>query len=289
MRELSQIGLVVHPRRAIDAVLEDLRDWSEKNGARVGQVHIDGQTREVAEAVEPGDCDLLIALGGDGTALAALHAAAPVERPVLGVACGSVGMLTSATADRLAWALEQLTAGRWKPTPVPALELAWDDGTRRAAINDVVIVRDGPGQVLVSVAVGGEPYAGVAGDGLVVATEIGSSAYSMAAGGPLVVPGAGATVITPLATHGGSVPPLVVNADTEIRLTAEPSYSGLRWEVDGQRTEIAAHDVEVTRRPDYATLVTLAEGEPWLAGLRRRELVVDSPRVLIRGGRRDGD
>ena len=289
MPELSQIGLVVHPTRAIDRVLEELREWSGRNGTTVGQVRIGGQTREVAEAVEPRDSDLLIALGGDGTALAALHAAAPVERPVLGVACGSVGALTSATADRLAWALEQLSAGKWAPMAVPALELEWDDGSRRAAINDIVVVRDGPGQVLVSVAVGGEPYAGVAGDGLVVATELGSSAYSMAAGGSLVMPGAGATLVTPLASHGGSVPPLVVNGETAIRLTVEPSYSGLRWEVDGQRTEIAAHEVEVTRREDYSTLVTLAEGESWLSGLRRRKLVVDSPRVVIRGGRRDGD
>jgi NAD+ kinase len=288
MSELSQIGLVVHPTRAIDRVLEELRDWSSRNGTRVGQVRIEGQTREVAEPVEPGASDLLIALGGDGTALAALHAAAPVERPVLGVACGSVGALTSATADRLAAALEQLSAGSWQPKPVPALELAWEDGSTRTAINDVVIVRDGPGQVLVTVAVGGEPYARVAGDGLVVATELGSSAYSMAAGGSLVMPGIGATVITPLATHGGSAPPLVTSADAEIRVTVEPSYSGLRWEVDGQRTEIGAHEVVVSRRPDYATLVTLAEGESWLAGLRRRKLVVDSPRFLIRG-RRDGD
>jgi NAD+ kinase len=288
MPDLSRIGLVVHPTRRIDRVFADLSEWASADGASVGQVRIHGKAREVAEAVRPEDCDLLVALGGDGTALAALHAAAPVDRPVLGVACGSVGALTSATADRLAWALEQLSGGRWSPRPVPALELAWDDGARRAAINDVVVARNGPGQLIVSIVVGGEPYASVAGDGVVVATELGSSAYSMAAGGPLLVPATGATVVTPLATHGGACPPLVADEDVRIELIVEPSYGGLRYEVDGQRTGIEALRLAVTRRAEYATLVTLAEEESWLSGLRRRGLVLDSPRVLVRG-RRDED
>ena len=70
---------------------------------------------------EAADCDLVIALGGDGTTLAALHAAAPVGRPVLGVACGSLGALTGATADKLDDALDRVAAGDWTPRALPAL------------------------------------------------------------------------------------------------------------------------------------------------------------------------
>jgi NAD+ kinase len=251
----------------------------------VRQVRIEGQTRRVADRVEPGSCDLLIAVGGDGTTLAALHAGAPDARPVLGIACGSIGVLTSVGADRATYALDQIAAGRWTAADVAGLELDWGDGRDEFAINDLVVIRDGPGQLIFSVTVDGELFAEVAGDGLVVATALGSSAYTMAAGGPLLAPGADGMVVTPLAPHAGSCPPLVAGPDSRLTLTIEPGYGGVRFEVDGRRTEAQAGDLTVRLRLAYAQLVELAEEESRLAGLRRRKLVVDSPRVLVRESR----
>src|SRR4051794_2804231 len=93
------IGLVVHPRRDLGKALATVREGAETHDAAGGQVHTPGQEREVAPAGEAESTDLVIALGGDGTALAALRAAAPHDRPVLGVACGSLGALTATTAD----------------------------------------------------------------------------------------------------------------------------------------------------------------------------------------------
>ena len=287
MPAIRQVGVVVHPSRHIDRVLAEIGAWASANKARVGQVRIEGQTREVAAPVDAADCDLLIAVGGDGTALAALHAAAPESRPVLGVACGSVGALTSATADRLTWALDQVSAERWTPMPIPALDVSWDDGSSEIAINDVVALRDGAGQVIASVVVDDVRYVRVAGDGVVAATELGSSAYSMAAGGPILAPGVEAIVVTPLAAHGGSAPPLVMAGHARLDLEVEPSYGGVRFEVDGRPTAIQGRRLEIRRRSDYTTLVTLAEGEPRFTGLRRRGLVLDSPRVLVRDARTD--
>src|SRR5918995_5893716 len=95
----DRIGLAVHPQRELDNALAAVRDWAERQGAEVVQVA--STQREVAPRGEAADCDLAIALGGDGTTLAALHAAAPVGRPVLGVACGSLGALTGTTAEQL--------------------------------------------------------------------------------------------------------------------------------------------------------------------------------------------
>ena len=80
------------------------------------------------------------------------------------------------------------------------------------AINDFVVVRRRAGQVIVDVSVDDELYARLAGDGLIVASPLGSSAYSMAAGGPVLASGTPAIVCTPLAMHGGNAPPLVVPA-----------------------------------------------------------------------------
>jgi NAD+ kinase len=125
-------------------------------------------------------------------------------------------------------------------------------------------------------------YAQIAADGLVVATALGSSAYNMAAGGPLLAPGAVGMVATPLEPHGGSCPPLVAGAASHLTLEVEPGFGGVRYELDGRRAAITGPLLTVRHHPDYATLVTLAEDEGRLAGLRRRSLVVDSPRVLVR-------
>jgi NAD+ kinase len=165
---------------------------------------------------------------------------------------------------------------------IPGLDVAWGETHGGVAVNDVAIVRDGSGQIMVSIAVDGVLYAGVAGDGLVVATALGSSAYTMAAGGPIVAPGAEGMVVTPLAAHGGSCPPLVAGSASELTLSIEPGYGGVRCELDGRPTAIEGRELTVRHRRDYATLVTLADDEPRLTGLRRRGLVLDSPRVRAR-------
>ncbi len=279
---LRQLGLVVHPNRSVEAALEAVRAWALANGVRVGQIPRQGQTRQVADFVEAAACDLLLGLGGDGTTLSALHAGAPGSRPVLGVACGSVGALTSVRADRVAWALDQVAAGSWTAVALPALDLAWGQAPGEVAINDVAIVRDGPGQVIISITVDGVLYAELAGDGLVVATALGSSAYTMAAGGPLLAPGAEGMVITPLAAHGGSCPPLVAGSASRLTLTVEAGYGGVRCELDGRRTAFGGPVLTLSERRDYARLTRLDDEEPRLTALRRRGLVLDSPRAVLR-------
>src|SRR5919112_3336501 len=113
--ELRRLGLVVHPRRQIDIALDHAREWAEAHGAELVQIPVSGQERVVADPGEVASCDLVLAVGGDGTALHALHAAAAVNRPVLGVACGSLGALTATSAEELAEALDEIAGGRWSP------------------------------------------------------------------------------------------------------------------------------------------------------------------------------
>jgi NAD+ kinase len=278
----GQVGLVVHPRRDVDGALRTILEWASTHGMAVGQVRIQGQSRTIADPVDVAACDLVIALGGDGTALAALHAAAPVSRPVLGIACGSIGVLTSVHSGELEWALEQVAAGDWIPERLPGLDVAVGGAELAVAINDAAVVRNGAGQVIIAIKVDDELYARTAGDGLVVATPLGSTAYTMAAGGPIVLPQVPSIVLTPLARHGGVSPPLVVGPESRISLEIESGYGGSRIEVDGQLLAERALDATVRLRDEYATMVTLAGQEPLLSGLRRSGLVADSPRVLVR-------
>jgi NAD+ kinase len=278
------MGLVVHPRRDIEAAMDVIREWASDHGVALGQVMIPGQTRQVADPIDISACDLVVALGGDGTALAALHAAAPASRPVLGVACGSIGMLTAVPTGGLSGALDHVAAGSWEPRRLPALEIAAGAAGNRFAINDFAMIRNGTGQVITEIRVDDELYARTAGDGLVVATALGSSAYTMAAGGPILAPGAEGIVITPLAQHGGVTPPLVVGPSSRVGVLVKPGFGGNRFEIDGQVWQEAL-ELSVTLDRDYTSLVTLAGQEPALTGLRRRGLLVDSPRILVRDAR----
>jgi NAD+ kinase len=288
MPELRRLGLVIHPSRPLDGVLGALGDWTAANGAELAQVRIEGQTRVVADPIEPGDCDLLIAVGGDGTTLTALHAGAPTGKAVLGIACGSVGVLTSIRAEQTLAALDKVDAGDWTSHDVPGLEVS-GGSAGDVAINDLTVIRDGPNQLIVSIVVDGEHYASVAGDGLVVATPLGSSAYTMAAGGPLLAAGAEGVVITPLAPHGGFCPPLVAGLDSHVELTIDPGHGGVRHEIDGRLASFPSEQLSARVRPAYAKLVELAGEEPRLTGLRRRGLIADSPRVLVRDARGDAE
>ena len=282
---LSRVGLVVHPDRRLDDALQVLQTWAAARGADVVQIPIDGQERVVAEAGDAASCDLIIALGGDGTTLAALHAAAVVDKPVLGVACGSLGALTATSADALQEALHAIGEGDWRARRLPGIAVSADGGEPHVAINDLVVVRKGASQVAIGIHVDGELYVRFAGDGIVIATPLGSSAYTMAAGGPIVAPGAANIVLTPLAPHGGCCPPLVVGPDSRVTIGVEPGHAGARIEVDGQIREGRPRTLEVSWRPEHATLVDLGDAEPPLAGLRRRQILMDSPRVMARDDR----
>jgi NAD+ kinase len=271
----DRIGLVVHPRRELDNALATVRKWAERGNAEVVQLRSPGQEQEVAPPGEVGACDLVIALGGDGTTLAALRAAAPLDRPVLGIACGSLGALTAVTADRIDDALDRIARGDYHERHLPGLVAEHEDG-KLTALNDLVLVRAGAGQVMFEVQVDGERFIRLAGDGVVAATPLGSTAYTLAAGGPMLAAGATGIVVTPLAPHGGVCPPLVTGSDSRV-------------ELDGQiHTELEPRTrVELALRLEekFAALVSLGEEESPIAGLRRRRILMDSPRVLARDDR----
>jgi NAD+ kinase len=284
----DRIGLVVHPRRELGRAVATVQEWAEREGAALVQVPSPGPQQRVAPPGEVEACDLVVALGGDGTALAAMRAAAPVYRPVLGVACGSLGALTAVTADRLEDALHRVAAGDWTERRLPALAIE-RDGEETMAVNDLVLVRGGAGQVIVELKIDGERFIRYAGDGLVVGTPLGSTAYTMAAGGPMLAPGASGLVLTPLAPHGGVCPPIVTGPESHIEILLDPGHGGARIELDGQvddeLTPLEPVTLTLRLEPEFATLVTLGDHEPLIAGLRRRRILIDSPRVQARDDR----
>jgi NAD+ kinase len=282
----ERVAIVVHPKRPIAEPLATLEGWAKERGLDVVQIPTIGPGhREVAPKSNPAPGDLIVALGGDGTVLSALRAAAPVNAPVFGAACGSLGVLTAVMADDFGTALERFAAGDWTPRRLPALAIQPADSAAQWAINDFVAVRRGAGQLVANVSVDDELYVRLAGDGLIVATPLGSSAYSMAAGGPIVTGETPAFVFTPVAMHGGNAPPLVVSATSSLRVELHPGYAGFDIEIDGHNEPATDLDYTLTLREDRVTLVGFGETSLGLAELRERGLVSDSARVLARDAR----
>jgi NAD+ kinase len=287
---LRRIGLVVHPVRDVDGPRDALLAWAAAHGAEVvalGDPAVGHGDLRVGDAR---DCDLVVAIGGDGTVLGGVRRAALASPtlPVLGVACGSLGMLAGTRGSEVHDALDRVAVGAWTSRPLAGLRVADEEGDHAVGLNDVAVVRKGGGQVKVEVLVDGERYVRAAGDGVVVSTALGSSAYGMAAGGPIVAAGTGVLVVTPLNMHGGCAPSLVVGADTPLRLQLEHGFSGGRVEVDGQPSPIAGERLDLRLEPAYATLITFPGSEPYLTGLRRRAIVLDSPRITAHDARMAG-
>jgi NAD+ kinase len=276
---MKRVGLVVHPtRRVVDSV-ELLECWTSERELELVQIQR-GEQPIVAPVGEVSACDLIVALGGDGTILKSLHLAARTRTPVLGVAYGSLGTLTSVPADELRAGLDRFVAGDWRARELPALVVRSGGAQVSSAINDLVVARGRGTQLLVDLCVQGELYVRLAGDGIVVATPLGSSAYSMAAGGSLIAEGCDAFVCTPLAMHGGCAPPLLVAGEEEVTIKVNPGHSGFYVDVDGFPVDTDAELFEVTRAPDYATLVALDDSCTGLSRLRARGLITDSARVI---------
>lgn len=166
----------------------------------------------------PPEVDLVVAVGGDGTVLRAAGLVYPREVPVLGVHAGGLGFLAACDGGAIEAALGEVAAGRHRVERRARL-LAEGPGFTRSALNDAVIVgTEAERFTALEVAVDGEPALTLAGDGLIVATPTGSTAYALAAGGPILSPSVAAFLLVPLAPHRLGVRPLVVPRDAEIEV-----------------------------------------------------------------------
>jgi NAD+ kinase len=203
--------MLLHPTRDPVSTLRTVSHWAARYDIHV--VAAGSELHRLPPGIAPVELeqlldrvDLLLAAGGDGTALRAIHLAAAHDVPVLAINLGRLGYLADVDPSGLDAALEALADGRYTMDTWRALELR-----------------------------GGSLLARYSGDGLIVATAQGSTAYSFAAGGPIVSPVLAATVLTPLAPHATFNRPLVLSAGEAVEIEVLPSSSRLSIEADGQQ------------------------------------------------------
>lgn len=221
------VGRKGNPRASCLAA--EIRDELERTG--VAEVRLDTATADAIGATptpveEMHACDLLVSIGGDGTFLFAAREAG--DTPILGINLGEVGFLNAVPpTDALDAVLAEVErfreTGAVRSRPVPRLEAVGEGWTIHTAVNEIGIQgpQRGHGQgVELEVRVDGALYSGGRGDGVLVATSTGSTAYNLSEGGPLVHPDVEALVVTEMATDE-PMPPLVAELGSEITVRAD--------------------------------------------------------------------
>ena len=211
------LGIVLHPHSDPTAVVGTLTAWAQSHGKRVIVDARDAARLPDDVAVEPvsatelaDQADALISLGGDGTMLGALRLVAQRPVPVLGVNLGNLGFLVEVEPNELDAALDQLERGDYSIEEHSGAVLT-DGRDESVAFNDIALASvPGEGSVQALLSVNGRASGRYRCDALVIATPIGSTAYSYAAGGPLVSPMLDAMIISPVAPISGISRPAVV-------------------------------------------------------------------------------
>jgi NAD+ kinase len=282
-----RVSLVLHPRRDVASAVALVEEWARGAGielAGLDDPRLPAVVQRCGQSELARQCDLVLALGGDGTMLGAVRLAAPLGVPVLGVNLGRLGYLTEVDGEKLPRALRAVAAGAFAIEERSALDATWEqDGTadERVAYNDVVLSRiPGRGQAALALSVDGQLLVRYASDGVIAATPAGSTACSFAAGGPIVSPQTRAMIVTPDAPHGLFNRAVVLGDDERLGIEVLPTSAPVAVEVDGQLiTQVEpGWSLEVALAAQPALVVRL--GEAGFAERARRKLGITDPAGL---------
>ncbi len=172
-------------------------------------------------ALPQGDCGapggVGLILGGDGTILRGLDLFMELDMPALGVNTGHLGYLASAEIDEVEKVMERLSSGGFRVDMLPVVRAVLPDGTAVSALNDICLNRSLAGGMLhMAISSDEGPIARIAGDGLVISSPIGSTAYALSAGGPIIDPGLPAILVVAICAHQLSLRPIVFSPGTRI-------------------------------------------------------------------------
>jgi len=234
MPSVERAAVVTHGRtRDVRAAVERLRATAAQAGVEL--------LFDAAEAAKyglessDGRPDLAVVLGGDGTMLRGLTRFLNTDVPVLGVNFGRVGFLTTMQADDLESGLARALRGDYRVLELPTLEVALN-GETHTAVNDAVVASGTLGRMIeLEWAIGDETLGIQPCDGLICATPPGSTAYNLSNGGPVLVWGLDAMVVTFVAPHSLHARPLVVGRDTDLVVTNRSPGNDAAVLVDGHR------------------------------------------------------
>ncbi|SEK76203.1 NAD kinase [Parapedobacter koreensis] len=227
----------------------------------------------------PDDIGFMLSLGGDGTMLAAVSIVADSGIPVAGVNFGRLGFLADINKDDIDASLEAILMGEYNIQKRTLLSVKSDQRAplfegSHFALNDITLFKsDSSAMITVNVYLNGELLNAYWADGIIVATPTGSTAYSLSCGGPIIMPGSGNFVITPISPHNLNVRPVVISDDMELDLEIESRSGKFLLSCDSKTTTIstdirlkiskAHYQVNLIRLKNYSYFTNLRNKLLW--------------------------
>ncbi|UCE21249.1 MAG: NAD(+)/NADH kinase [Candidatus Aminicenantes bacterium] len=258
MKKIERVGFVIKPHAPdVDKILAKLIQYIEKKKMKCyledEAAHKLKKDKGIPREELPSKVDLIVVLGGDGTLLSIAHLAALKEIPVMGVNLGSLGFLTEVPLDEMYITLDAFLSGDEKViSPRRMIEARHNEKTYYC-LNDVVITKGALARMIqCMIWIDEKEIATLRSDGLIISTPTGSTAYSLAAGGPIIQPYIPAIILAPICPHTLSFRPMVVSSDSRIKIQLLTSGEEVFLTLDGQRGALMVqNDVVEIRSCDF--------------------------------------
>jgi NAD+ kinase len=264
--KIKKIGIVANiEKEKIGEHVKSLKKWLEAKGVEVfleeeisRKVALDGGLKgnELARKSQ-----LVVVLGGDGTMLRAARLAAGHKVPILGINMGSFGYLTEVNVNEIHSTLELIIQGKFATEKRMMLDISIKHGKTitnvGSVLNDVVINRGSLSRMNeLELEVNGKYLTTYKGDGLIVSTPTGSTAYSLSAGGPIVFPGKDLIIINPICPHTLTNRPIIFSENSNLKITLWSKDKGAMLNLDGQQSyKIVSGDVVTVKRSRHTTML----------------------------------
>lgn len=254
------IGIIANPKKyEVKAVFETALSWAETKKVKLIV------SKAICELLLPEEspnltltetdeetvqqADIIVVMGGDGTILYTARISKDNPKPVLGVNSGRLGFMTNTQNEDLLEALEQVRTGNYTLDRRHFLKAVDKSGNEFYALNEFLFTRtDTTSMINISAEYNGNPINTYWADGLLVASPTGSTAYNLSSGGPIVAPGSGVIVLTPINPHTLTSRPLVVSAEKGLIIKVEEQPSSILFSFDGVVKEIEKLPFEVEIR-----------------------------------------
>jgi len=266
---IRSIGVCLKPDQPhVEATVAELVAWLQERGVEVRVDEVAAPAAEMPATPREelvASVDLIISIGGDGTLLSIARAVGTREVPILGVNLGRLGFLTEINVDELYPTLEKVLAGNVEAVSRMRLEVVARRGDqelgRYLALNDAVITKTALSRMIDLEAWADDvKVTTYHADGLIVSTPTGSTAYSLSAGGPLLLPGLEAMVLTPICPHSLTQRPIVMPQTARVEIIVDTRGGEVALTVDGQEglglrdgdrvtIQCSAHPVRILASP----------------------------------------
>ncbi|MCM2275223.1 MAG: NAD(+)/NADH kinase [Candidatus Didemnitutus sp.] len=278
MSPFRRLAFVVNPDRPGAAELADeLLEIAGRAGVKQTKLN---KGRKLPRGYLKG-CDAVCVIGGDGTLLGVVRSAAREGIPIIGVNRGSLGFLTAFSADEARMHFAALLGGEYRLAHRSLLECKIGPGRRDVALNDVVIKNEVNSRLMrIEVYADDELVTDYYADGLVFSTPTGSTAYNLAAGGPIIHPAAQAIAMTPISPHTLSNRSIIFRDTVKLRVVNRTDDARLLVAMDGQRNSVVTgSSIEVSLAPrrlalaqpkTYSHFAVMRSKLKWSGGLTEK-------------------